>query len=102
MLSVKQTAVTHLSLFDKPEEIWESPDLESLYNKLNAEYELKDRLDVLSEKIDYLSDISQMLMNLLAEKRAAYLEIIIIILIAIEIVWFLPPTVLNFLVGLFR
>ncbi len=102
VLSVKQTAVTHLSLFDKPEEIWESPDLESLYNKLNAEYELKDRLDVLSEKIDYLSDISQMLMNLLAEKRAAYLEIIIIILIAIEIVWFLPPTVLNFLVGLFR
>lgn len=92
VLSVKQTAVAHLSLFDKPEEVWESPDLENLYNKLNFEYELKDRFAVLNEKIDYLSDISQMLMNFLAEKRAAFLEVVIIVLIAIDIVlWFLPP-----------
>mgnify|MGYP001574926481 CR=1 FL=1 len=92
VLSVKQTVVAHLSLFDKPEEVWESPDLENLYNKLNAEYDLRDRFDVLDEKTNYLSDISQMLMNFLAEKRNAFLEIVIIILIAVDIVlWFLPP-----------
>ena len=91
-LSVKQTTVAHLSLFDKPEEVWESPELENLYNRMNYEYELQDRFDILDEKIKYLSDISQMLMNFLAEKRNAFLEKIIIVLIAIDIfIWFIPP-----------
>jgi uncharacterized Rmd1/YagE family protein len=105
VLSVKQTAVAHLSLFDKPDEAWESPDLENLYQKLHVEYEIKDRFSVLNEKINYLSYVSQMLMNFLAEKRAAFLEIIIIILIAIELViWFLPPfsEILNLLFRLFQ
>lgn len=103
-LSVKQTAVAHLSLFDKPEEVWESPELENLYNRMNAEYELQDRFDVLDEKIKYLSDISQMLMNFLAEKRNAFLETIIILLFVVDLaLWFLPPfpEVLNFIRNLF-
>ena len=92
VLSVKQTAVAHLSLFDKPEEIWESPELEDIYNRMNAEYELQDRFDVLDEKIKYLSDISLMLMNFLAEKRNAFLEKIIIALFVVDLgLWFLPP-----------
>ncbi|OGN09402.1 MAG: hypothetical protein A3J46_01195 [Candidatus Yanofskybacteria bacterium RIFCSPHIGHO2_02_FULL_41_11] len=104
VLSVKQTVVAHLSLFDKPEEVWESPELEKLYNKLNAEYDLRVRFDVLDEKTKYLSDISQMLMNFLAEKRNAFLEIVIIILIAVDIVlWFIPPfpEVAKFIKALF-
>jgi len=92
VFSVKQTTVVHLALFDKPESIWESPDLETLYNRMSSEYDLKIRFDVLDKKIDYLSDISKMMMGFLAEKRNAYLEIIIIVLIIIEIgFWFLPP-----------
>lgn len=92
VLSVKQIAVSHLALFDKPEEVWELPELEKLYGLMGSEYELRVRFEVLDKKINYLSDISQMLMNFLAEKRNAFLEIVIIILIAIDIVlWFLPP-----------
>lgn len=92
VFSVKQIAVAHLSLFDKPEEIWESPELDNLYNKMSAEYDLRVRFDVLDEKIGYLSDVSQMLINFLAEKQNAFLEVIIIVLIVIEIaLWFLPP-----------
>lgn len=92
VFSVKQTTVVHLALFDKPESIWESPDLETLYNRMSSEYDLKVRFDVLDKKIDYLSDISKMMMGFLAEKRNAFLEIIIIILIVIEIgLWSLPP-----------
>ena len=104
VFSVKQTTVVHLALFDKPESIWESPDLETLYNRMSSEYDLKVRFDVLDKKIDYLSDISKMLMNFLAEKRNAFLEIIIIILIAIDIVlWFIPPfpVVAGYLMKLF-
>lgn len=92
VFSVKQTTVVHLALFDKPESIWESPDLETLYNRMSSEYDLKIRFDVLDKKIDYLSDISKMMMEFLAEKRNAFLETIIIVLIVFEIgLWFLPP-----------
>ncbi len=104
VFSVKQTTVVHLALFDKPESIWESPDLETLYNRMSSEYDLKVRFDVLDKKIDYLSDISKMMIGFLAEKRNAYLEIIIIILIVFEIgLWFLPPfpRVLEYLTKFF-
>ena len=70
--SVKQTTVVHLALFDKPESIWESPDLEILYNKMSSEYDLKIRFDILDKKIGYLSDIPKMMMEFLAEKRNAF------------------------------
>ncbi len=104
VLSVKQTAVAHLSLFDKPEEVWESPELEDIYNRMNAEYELQDRFDVLDEKIKYLSDTSQMLMNFLAEKRSEFLETIIILLFVVDLgLWFLPPfpEVVKYIASLF-
>ena len=92
VFSVKQTTVVHLALFDKPESIWESPDLEMLYNRMSSEYDLKIRFDILDKKIDYLSDVSKMMMEFLAEKRNAFLETVIIVLIVIEIgFWFLPP-----------
>ena len=81
-----------MALFDKPESIWESPDLETLYNRMSSEYDLKIRFDILDKKIDYLSDISKMMIEFLAEKRNAFLETVIIVLIVIEIgLWFLPP-----------
>ncbi len=105
VFSVKQTAVAHLSLFDKPEEIWDSQELEDIYNRMNSEYDLRVRFDVLDKKIEYLSDVSQMLMNFLAEKQNAFLEIVIIVLIVIEIMlWFLPPSaeVARYIMGFFR
>jgi len=104
VLSVKQIAVAHLSLFDKPEEVWESPELEQIYNKMSAEYELQDRFDVLDEKIKYLSDTAQMLMNFLAEKRSEFLEMIIILLFIVDLIlWFIPPfpEVVQFIKGFF-
>lgn len=88
IFSVKQTAVAHLSLFDKPDEVWESQDLESLYHRLNLEFELQDRFDVLDEKIDFLSENTKMLMDFITQKRGNFLELIIIILIVVEIALF--------------
>jgi uncharacterized Rmd1/YagE family protein len=86
VFSVKQVAVAHLSLFDKPDEIWELPELEILYNRLRKEYEIDDRFDVLDEKINFLSENAKLLMDFIAEKRNAFLEIIVIILIAVDLI----------------
>jgi uncharacterized Rmd1/YagE family protein len=86
VFSVKQIAVAHLSLFDKPDEAWELPELETLYLRLRREYEMEDRFDILDEKINFLSENVKMLMDYIAEKRNAFLELIIIILIAIDLI----------------
>ncbi len=88
IFSVKQTAVAHLSLFDKPDEVWESPDLEKLYHRLHLEFELQDRFDILDEKIDFLSENTRMLMDFINQKRGTFLEMVVIFLIVVEIVLF--------------
>lgn len=90
ILSVKQNAVSNISLFDKPDETWERVELEKLYNELHSEYELRDRFDVLNEKIDFLSENNTTLLNFISSQKSNFLELIIIILIAIEIILFLP------------
>jgi uncharacterized Rmd1/YagE family protein len=86
VFTVKQTTISHLSLFDKPEEAWESPELEKLYTILSAEFDLPVRFSVLNRKSEFLSENSRLLMEFLAEKRNAFLEIIIIVLISIELI----------------
>ena len=86
VLSVKQIAVAHLSLFDKPDEAWESPELETLYNQLHREYDMGDRFDILDEKVNFLSDNAKLLLNFIAEKRNAFLEMVIIALFVIDLI----------------
>ncbi len=89
VLSVKQRTVSQLSLFDKPDEAWDKEDIEWLYDKLRSEYELRDRFDVLNEKIDFLSENNALLLNYLSSQRSNFLEIVVIILIIVEIALFI-------------
>lgn len=92
VLSVKQTAVSHLSLFDKPEEVWDLPEIENLYNRMTSEYELQGRFDSLNEKVDYISEVAELLMGVLADKKSNFLESVIIALFIVDIlIWFFPP-----------
>lgn len=88
VLSVKQNTVSSLSLFDKPDETWERPELEQLYDRLRSEYELRDRFDVLNEKIDFLSENNTTLINFITSRKSNALEIIVIVLIVVEIIIF--------------
>lgn len=89
VLSVKQNAVSSLSLFDKPNETWEREEIEKLYDRLRDQYELRDRFDILNEKIDFLSENNTTLLNFITAQKAHFLEWVVIILIVIEIVIFI-------------
>jgi required for meiotic nuclear division protein 1 len=54
---IKQKAISHLSLFDKPDTTWEKPEIEKLYNKLYLYFELEDRFDILNEKLNFYQKI---------------------------------------------
>ena len=82
---IKQKAISHLSLFDKPDTTWEKPEIEKLYNKLYSDFELEDRFDILNEKIEFLSENNKILLDFVSSQRGHFLEMIIIFLFVLDI-----------------
>ena len=81
-----QSAMTsRVEIGDKPELLWERPDLERLYLRLEDEFELQERDKTLERKLALLSSTAEMLLNLVDNKHAHRLEWYIISLIIAEI-----------------
>jgi len=72
---------------EKPDVLWERPDLERLYARLEDEYELKERADVLTRKLTVISDTAQALADIIDTERSLRLEVIIVVLILLEILF---------------
>ncbi len=77
--------VTRLSLLDKPDITWEDKDAEALFLKLRSMFELDDRFQALQFKLEFIKDSSETLINVISTKRAEFMEVVIIVLIAVEI-----------------
>ncbi len=77
--------VTRLSLLDKPDITWEDLEAEALFCKLRSMFELDDRFEALRFKLEFIKDSSETLINVISTKRAEFMEAVIIVLIAVEI-----------------
>ena len=71
---------------EKPDVLWERPVLERFYARLEDEYELKERADVLTRKLTVISDSAKAFADIIDTERSLRLEMIIVVLIAVEIV----------------
>ncbi len=85
-LAIQQEMVGRGEVGDKPEVIWERPDLERLYLNLEAEYEIRERQVALERKLALINDTAATLLDLLQSKRSIRVEWYIVILIVVEIV----------------
>jgi len=66
--------------------LWDRPDLERLYARLESEYELKERADALGRKLSVVADAAKALTDVIDTERSLRLELIIIALILLEVV----------------
>jgi len=87
-LGVRSAVLANLTLFDKPPETWESEILERLDSQLYDFFDLEERLSAIHEKVGYFSEVNSTVLNLLNHRKSVRLEWIVIILIAIEVVFF--------------
>lgn len=86
-MSAKHAILTNLTLFDKPEDSWESPEIEALYRALYDEtFDLHDRLRAIDRKLDFLEENVTLLLELLQTRTSHRMELAIILLIALDIV----------------
>jgi uncharacterized Rmd1/YagE family protein len=75
-----------IEVLEKPELIWDYPELERLYIRLEDEFELAERHVAIDRKLGLISRTAQTLLNLLHNRRSLRVEWYIVILIVIEIV----------------
>lgn len=76
----------HSDILDTPEFFWEYPELEHLYHMSAKDQDIKQRVDILNKRLNLIHELFQMLSDVFNNRHSSILEIIIIILIAIEIV----------------
>lgn len=69
-LLIQHKMVWRVELSDKPEILWERPELERLYTRLEIEYELRERHSALDRKLGLISRTAQTLLELLQNKRS--------------------------------
>jgi uncharacterized Rmd1/YagE family protein len=70
---------------EKPDVLWDRPDLERLYARLEDEYELKERAAALKRKLDVIVETAHALTDIIDADRATRLEATIVLLIIVEV-----------------
>ncbi len=85
-LLVQHRLSGRVAVGEKPDVLWDRPDLERLYARLEDEYELSERAETLNRKLEVIADTVSRLADIVDTKRSLRLEIIVVFLIAFEIV----------------
>ncbi len=85
-LLVETQTVARVEVSDKPEVLWDLPELERLYARLADEYELVERHVSLERKLTLVSRTAQTVLELLHNSRSLRVEWYIVALIVFEIV----------------
>jgi uncharacterized Rmd1/YagE family protein len=84
-LLVEHKMVGRAEVAEKPEILWDRPQLERLFARLEDEYEIRERHLALERKLDLVARTAQTLLDLLQNERSLRVEWYIVALIVIEI-----------------
>ena len=84
-LLVQHRLSGRVAVSDKPDALWDRPDLERLYARLEDEYELPERASALRRKLQVIEETTRALTDIIDTERSARLEILIAVMIAVEI-----------------
>ena len=85
LLRMEQRMVGRAEIGEKPELLWEHPELERLYALLEAEFEVHERLAVMERKLDLAGRTVRTLVDLINARHSLRVEWYIVALIVVEI-----------------
>lgn len=84
--SIHHKMVGRVEIIDKPEILWEYPELEPLYRRLALEYEVRERHLALERKLELVFRTAETALGLLQNNTNLRVEWYIVILIVVEII----------------
>lgn len=84
-MMVEHQLVDRAEVLEKPELLWDRPDLDRLYARLEDEYEIRERHLVLESKLSLVTTAARTMLELTQARRSLNVEYYIVVLIVIEI-----------------
>ncbi|MEO1402700.1 MAG: RMD1 family protein [Cyanobacteria bacterium J06635_1] len=84
-LLIQNKLVGQAAIVDKPELLWEYPEFERLYLRVEDEYEIRERHLALEKKLDLVSRTVETALELQRQTTSLRLEWYIVILIVLEL-----------------
>lgn len=85
LLLVEQRMVGRAEIGEKPELLWEHPEMERLHALLEAEFEIPERLDAIERKLDFAAGTARSIVEVINTRHALRVEWYIVALILFEI-----------------
>jgi uncharacterized Rmd1/YagE family protein len=86
VLSTQHRVVGRAQISEKPDLLWDHPELDRLYTRLEVEFELGDRARAIERKLEVIGDAADVLLDLVQDKRSLRLELAVVALIAFEVI----------------
>ncbi len=84
-LLIQKRLASRVDLDEKPDVLWDHPELERLWAKLVDEYDLAARARAVERKLSVIRETAETITDLISTRTSHRLELYVIILIAIEI-----------------
>jgi uncharacterized Rmd1/YagE family protein len=84
-LLVQHRVADRVAVSEKPDLLWDRPDLERLYARLEDEYELVERAETLNRKLNLIDQTARLMTELIDTERSLRLEAIVVGLIVLEV-----------------
>lgn len=84
-LLIQQVMVGRVEVHEKPETLWEHPELEKFYLKLEDEFEIAERNSALQKKLELITLTAETQLELINKSHSLRVEWYIVILIIFEI-----------------
>jgi uncharacterized Rmd1/YagE family protein len=94
-LLIQKRLASRVDLDEKPDVLWDHPELERLWAKLVDEYDLTARARAVERKLVVIRETADTITELISTRTSHRLEIYIIVLIAIELALALYDRVLK-------
>jgi uncharacterized Rmd1/YagE family protein len=86
VLLTQHRMIGRVQISEKPDLLWDRPELERLYARLREEYELVERDSAMSRKLALISQTAETALGLLQARSSLRVEWYIVALIVVEIV----------------
>lgn len=85
-LMMESRMVGRAEVVEKPDMLWEFPELDRFYSRLEDEYELSERYEALERKLGLITRTAETQLSLLQTRSSLRVEWYIVILIVIDII----------------
>jgi uncharacterized Rmd1/YagE family protein len=85
-VGIRSEVIAVLHLLDKPDETWDDPSMDAIYDDLRDEFDLVDRYDALEHKLTNVQESLELILDVARDRRLFLLEASVVALIVLEIV----------------